>query len=374
MSGTGLRLGVDVGGTFTDLLLLDQKNGRTYTAKVPSTPKDSSIGVLNGIEKICRTAGIDPTDIADVMHGTTVATNTVLTLSGALVGLVTTKGYRDTLQIARSFVPGGLGGWVIWNKTAPLAPLEYTIEANERMDAKGNVLVALDEDAIRADLQDAARIRHRGADDRAVQQLRQRRARAPHRRDRPGDRAAHPGLDLGGRDAGNVGVRAHRNDGRQFLRPPRRVEIRRQPAGRDQPAHGRRGAAAHPALRRRPVLGAVGDGPAGQPADVRPGRRRLRRAVDRQAGQLQEHPDLRHGRHLDRRRADPELDRTHPSRDPRRRRHRARPVGRRAHGRRRRRLDRLRAGTDQGAARRPAVGRRRSRDRRPTGRAANCRP
>jgi N-methylhydantoinase A len=152
MSGTGLRLGVDVGGTFTDLLLLDQKNGRTYTAKVPSTPKDSSIGVLNGIEKICRTAGIDPKDIAEVMHGTTVATNTVLTLSGALVGLVTTKGYRDTLQIARSFVPGGLGGWVIWNKTAPLAPLEYTIEANERMDAKGNVLVALDEDAIRTDL------------------------------------------------------------------------------------------------------------------------------------------------------------------------------------------------------------------------------
>ncbi len=151
-SGTGLRLGVDVGGTFTDLLLLDQKNGRTYTAKVPSTPKDSSIGVLNGIEKICRTAGINPTDIAEVMHGTTVATNTVLTLSGALVGLVTTKGYRDTLQIARSFVPGGLGGWVIWNKTAPLAPLEYTIEANERMDAKGNVLVALDEDAIRTDL------------------------------------------------------------------------------------------------------------------------------------------------------------------------------------------------------------------------------
>ncbi|MFK7751321.1 MAG: hydantoinase/oxoprolinase family protein [Sedimentitalea sp.] len=152
-SGTGLRLGVDVGGTFTDLLLLDERNGRTVTAKVPSTPSDSSIGVLNGIEKICRNAGIDPTDITEVMHGTTVATNTVLTSSGALVGLVTTKGYRDTLQIARSFVPGGLGGWVIWNKSAPLAPLEYTIEADERMDAKGNVLVQLDESAIRRDLQ-----------------------------------------------------------------------------------------------------------------------------------------------------------------------------------------------------------------------------
>ncbi|SLN66994.1 hydantoinase/oxoprolinase family protein [Roseisalinus antarcticus] len=148
----GLRLGVDVGGTFTDLLLLDEKNGRTFTAKVPSTPEDSSRGVLNGIEKICREAGIDPTDIAEVMHGTTVATNTVLTGSGALVGLVTTKGYRDTLQIARSFVPGGLGGWVIWNKTAPLAPLELTIEADERMDAQGNVLVPLDEAQIRKEL------------------------------------------------------------------------------------------------------------------------------------------------------------------------------------------------------------------------------
>ncbi|QBF32004.1 5-oxoprolinase [Thalassococcus sp. S3] len=152
-AGTGLRLGVDVGGTFTDLLLLDERNGRTYTAKVPSTPADSSIGVLNGIEKICRTAGIAPTDITEVMHGTTVATNTVLTSSGALVGLVTTKGYRDTLQIARSFVPGGLGGWVIWNKSDPLAPLEYTIEADERMDAKGEILVPLDEKAIRKDLE-----------------------------------------------------------------------------------------------------------------------------------------------------------------------------------------------------------------------------
>ncbi len=152
-AGTGLRLGVDVGGTFTDLLLLDERNGRTVTAKVPSTPADSSIGVLNGIEKICKTAGINPTDITEVMHGTTVATNTVLTSSGALVGLVTTKGYRDTLQIARSFVPGGLGGWVIWNKSAPLAPLEYTIEANERLDAKGKVLVPLDEAAIRKDLE-----------------------------------------------------------------------------------------------------------------------------------------------------------------------------------------------------------------------------
>ena len=154
---SGYRLGVDVGGTFTDLLLLDEKRERLFTAKVPSTPSDSSIGVLNGIQKICREAGIDPTEIDDVMHGTTVATNTVLTKAGALVGLVTTKGYRDVLQIARSYVPGGLGGWVIYNKAPPLAPLELTIEATERIAADGKVLIPLDEAALRRDLKDLSR-------------------------------------------------------------------------------------------------------------------------------------------------------------------------------------------------------------------------
>ena len=81
------------------------------------------------------------------MHGTTVATNAVLTGKGARVGLVTTEGYRQVLQIARSFVPGGLGGWVICNKPLPLAPLENTVEAKERMGARGEVVRKLDEAA-----------------------------------------------------------------------------------------------------------------------------------------------------------------------------------------------------------------------------------
>jgi N-methylhydantoinase A len=156
-SGKGYRLGVDVGGTFTDLLLIEEQTGKTFSAKVPSTPKDSSVGVLNGIAKLCQQTGIDPTQINFVMHGTTVATNTVLTSSGARVGLVTTNGYRQVLQIARSYVPGGLGGWVIFNKRDPLAPLEFTIEAYERLDPQGNVLIKLDEERIRADLQMLAR-------------------------------------------------------------------------------------------------------------------------------------------------------------------------------------------------------------------------
>ena len=150
--GSGYRLGVDVGGTFTDLLLIEEASGRTFRAKVPSTPEDSSRGVLHGIARLCERNGISPADIQQVMHGTTVATNTVLTSSGARVGLVTTKGYRQVLQIDRSYVPGGLGGWVIWNKRPPLAPLELTIEADERMGPRGEVVTPLDEDDLRGKL------------------------------------------------------------------------------------------------------------------------------------------------------------------------------------------------------------------------------
>ena len=147
------RLGVDVGGTFTDLLLVDEQSGEFYTAKVPSTPEDSSIGVLNGIAKVTDSASIDASTISHVMHGTTVATNTVLTMTGATVGLVTTRGYRQVLQIARSFVPGGLGGWVIYNKSNPLAPLALTVEAQERISSKGEVVQDLDVDAMRKSLE-----------------------------------------------------------------------------------------------------------------------------------------------------------------------------------------------------------------------------
>ena len=153
------RLGVDVGGTFTDLLLINEQSGATFTAKVPSTPEDSSIGVLNGIARICGTNNLDAGQISRVMHGTTVATNAVLTGRGARVGLVTTRGYRQVLQVARSFCPGGLGGWVSFVKKPLLAPLELTMEADERIGAGGEVIRELDEEALTRDLQ---KLRERG--------------------------------------------------------------------------------------------------------------------------------------------------------------------------------------------------------------------
>ncbi|MDB0010303.1 hydantoinase/oxoprolinase family protein [Gammaproteobacteria bacterium] len=146
------RLGVDVGGTFTDFLLINESDGSTHTAKVPSTPEDSSIGVLNGVARICDQSGVNPKDIKLVMHGTTVATNAVLTGNGAKVGLLTTQGYESVLQVARSFCPGGLGGWVSFVKGPLLAPLELTYGVKERTDASGEISIKLDEDHLKEQL------------------------------------------------------------------------------------------------------------------------------------------------------------------------------------------------------------------------------
>jgi N-methylhydantoinase A len=159
------RLGVDVGGTFTDILLIDTSSGHTWRAKTASTPQDQSLGVLRGIEKVCQQAGIALAEIDAVLHGTTVATNAILEGKGARVGLVTTEGFRQILQIARSFVPGGLAGWIIWPKPEPLAPLELTVEAGERVASDGTVIRPLDEAAITEALR---RLRERGVEALAV--------------------------------------------------------------------------------------------------------------------------------------------------------------------------------------------------------------
>jgi N-methylhydantoinase A len=147
------RLGVDVGGTFTDLLLLDQVSGSFWRHKTPSTPQDSSVGILTGVEAICGAADITPADVEFFLHGTTVATNAILEGKGARVGLVTTQGYRQIMQIARSFVPGGLAGWIVWPKPRPLAALEDTVEIAGRMDARGNEVRPVDDADIRAALE-----------------------------------------------------------------------------------------------------------------------------------------------------------------------------------------------------------------------------
>lgn len=151
-----LKLGVDVGGTFTDLLLFDENTGRQVRAKTPSTPTDPSVGVLTGLDKVCRLAGIAPGEISHIMHGTTVATNAVLEGKGAKVGLITTEGFKQILHLARSWTPGPLAGWIIMVKPDPPAALENTREAKERIDTHGAIVKSLDEEALRKDLQELA--------------------------------------------------------------------------------------------------------------------------------------------------------------------------------------------------------------------------
>ncbi|KAF8207605.1 5-oxoprolinase [Mycena galopus ATCC 62051] len=139
--GDNYRLGeirVDVGGTFTDLLLLNVKTGEKWQAKVASTPADQSLGVRTGIDQILEKIPDGASVVVQVVnHGTTVATNAILEGQGAKVALIVTEGYRDLLQTRRSQVPGGLASWITWKKPEPLAPLEATIEAPGRMATDG---------------------------------------------------------------------------------------------------------------------------------------------------------------------------------------------------------------------------------------------
>jgi N-methylhydantoinase A len=146
------RLGVDVGGTFTDLLLFNDADGQSWRFKTPSTPQDSSEGVITGVRAICALAGIEPSAVGVFLHGTTVATNAVLEGKGARVGLVVTEGYRQMMQIARSLVPGGLAAWIIWPKPEPMARLEDTVEVLGRLDALGRELRPLVDSDIRTQL------------------------------------------------------------------------------------------------------------------------------------------------------------------------------------------------------------------------------
>lgn len=141
------RVGVDIGGTFTDIVFLN-KAGQVITRKVPSTPDNYTRGIINGLEEIFHTTGLSASDIAEVVHGCTVATNAVLEHTGGPCGLITTKGFRDVLEIRRFRMPDMYN--LYWNKPAPLAPREFRLEVNERIDAKGNILCPLDLEEVNA--------------------------------------------------------------------------------------------------------------------------------------------------------------------------------------------------------------------------------
>lgn len=144
-------IGVDVGGTFTDVVYTDTDTHQVLIHKVPTTPADPSVGVITGITDLCKRHGINPTDIQQIYHGTTIATNALLEYKGARAGVLTTKGYRDILHIGRHQRPQhySIQQEIPW-QDRPLARRRHRKVVTERLiPPKGEVLIPLDEDEVR---------------------------------------------------------------------------------------------------------------------------------------------------------------------------------------------------------------------------------
>jgi N-methylhydantoinase A len=147
MTAPHYRIGVDVGGTHTDLVLYDVTTGALLVEKVASTPDNPAVGVLNGVASFIR-RGVNPAEIDFFAHGTTITTNALLEMRGAKVGLLITKGYRAVQEIQNQARDGNLFDY-FYEKPAPIAPQSLTREITERTDYLGNVLIALDRDQVR---------------------------------------------------------------------------------------------------------------------------------------------------------------------------------------------------------------------------------
>jgi N-methylhydantoinase A len=143
------RLGIDVGGTFTDFLLLNERSGEMRLLKTLSTPEDQSVGILSGIGQLIQETNVPASEIRQLLHGTTVSTNIVLEAKGAKVGLLVTENFEQVLHLARSQTPGPLAGWIIMQKPDPLADLELTRGISERLSARGEVVKPLNEESAR---------------------------------------------------------------------------------------------------------------------------------------------------------------------------------------------------------------------------------
>ena len=146
VNNRGYRLGVDVGGTFTDVVLMGP-GGRLAVKKVSSTPGSYDEGILTGIRQALEETGVSPQDIYEVCHSTTAATNAVLERRGAKVGLITTKGFRDVLEVRRLRTPTLYD--LFYTPPDPLVPRYLRLEVDERLDAGGLVLKQLDLDEVR---------------------------------------------------------------------------------------------------------------------------------------------------------------------------------------------------------------------------------
>ncbi|HLJ21047.1 MAG TPA: hydantoinase/oxoprolinase N-terminal domain-containing protein, partial [Stellaceae bacterium] len=142
-------IAIDIGGTFTDVTLLDRESGAIWNAKTPSTPSDPSEAFMTGIAEAMASAGIAPEALAHVFHGTTVATNLILEGKGAKAALLTTAGFKHVLEIGRHDIPRKANLYT-WVKPRRPVPPERIHEVAGRLDPTGVEMVPLDEAAVRS--------------------------------------------------------------------------------------------------------------------------------------------------------------------------------------------------------------------------------
>jgi len=145
-----VRIGIDTGGTFTDIVAVDSASGAMRVTKVSSTPANPAIGLVTGVRDIMRQCGAGIADVASLSHGTTVATNALLQGSIDALGLVVTEGFRHILEIARQAVPVGYGNSYFWVKPERIVPLHFVREVGGRLNCRGEELRPLDEEGARA--------------------------------------------------------------------------------------------------------------------------------------------------------------------------------------------------------------------------------
>ncbi len=149
MAQASLRIGIDTGGTFTDIVCVDTASGAVSVTKVPSTPANPALGLVAGVTKILGDVGSAEDSIIGLAHGTTVATNALLQGSIDSLGLIVTSGFRHVLEIARQAVPDGYGNSYFWVKPERPVPLELIREVGGRLNFKGEQLRPLDENDVR---------------------------------------------------------------------------------------------------------------------------------------------------------------------------------------------------------------------------------
>lgn len=146
--GQRLRVGIDVGGTFTDFVLVDEKRNLIFTGKRLTTPDNPSVAITEGLERLVDESNTEVPTLDAIVHGTTLVANTIIERKGARIGLITTKGFRDSLEMGREIRYDLYD--LFFDKPEPLVPRYLRLEVDERIDASGNVLRSMDDEALKS--------------------------------------------------------------------------------------------------------------------------------------------------------------------------------------------------------------------------------